>query len=128
MQLKPIFLHIRPSFLTKPNDWDQISICKNSPCVCVCVNKCESWLRNLLVEWQCNLCRDKRVLIGLEKLECTKKVAHAIYYVFFGKLHWKLESVSFGYELPFSNFPSNWRENGIFGPALMSSATIHART
>ena len=91
MQLKPIFLHIRPSSLTKPNDWDQISICKNS-LVFVCLNKCEGWLRNLLVEWHYNLCRDKRVFIGLEKLECTKRVAHAICYVSLRILSWRLES------------------------------------
>ena len=59
----------------------------------MCLNQCKGWLRNLLVEWLCNLCKDKRVLIGLEKLECTKKVAHAICYVFFGMLSGRLESV-----------------------------------
>ena len=67
------------------------------------MNKCEDWLRNLLVEWQCNLCKDKRVLIGLEKLEYNKRVAHAICYVFLRMLGRRLENVSFGYVLPFSN-------------------------
>ena len=91
--LKTLFLHIRPSSLTKPNDWDQLSICKNSPCVCACLNECEGWPRSLLVEWHYNLCRDKRVLIDFEKLECIKRVAHAICYVFLRVLSWRLESV-----------------------------------
>jgi len=49
--------------------------------VCVCVNECESWLIDLLIDEHCNLCRGIKVLIGLEKLECIKKVVHAIYYV-----------------------------------------------
>ena len=109
MHLKPIFLHIRPSALTKPNDWDHVPICKNSPCMLV------KWMwglaKKLVDWWVIDLCWGIRVLIGLEKLECTKRAAHAICYVFLRMSSWKLESVLLVNKFRFQNFSnmSSWK-------------------
>ena len=50
----------------------------------MCVNQCESWLKELVGDEYCNLSRGKRVWIGLEKLEYNKEDAHAICYVSLG--------------------------------------------
>ena len=109
MQLKPIFLHIRPSL--SPSQMIEIKY-PFARIHIVCVLKWMWGLAKELVDWWVNdLCWGIRVLIGLEKLECTKRIAHAICYVSLRMLGWRLESISFGYKLPslYLSFLSFWK-------------------
>lgn len=60
--------------LTKPNDLDQLTICKKS--LIILFNECESWLICLFVDD--DECRDKMCKIGLQKLELENVFALAI--------------------------------------------------
>ena len=108
MQLKPIFFTL--DHLSHQAKWLRSNILLQEFTLCVL-----KWMWGLakeLVDWWVNdLGWGIRVLIGLEKLECTKRIAHAICYVFLRMLGWRLERISFGNKLPslYLSFLSFWK-------------------